>query len=202
MLGRRRGRRRALGVVQFQRMLDHAAQHGDVHRLADEVEGAGLERLHRQFHVAEGGDHGHRRLRVVPGDLPDQLDAAAVGQAHVGQAQVVAVGRQQRPRLRQVGGRVHAQPHPPQGQDQQFADIALVVDDQGAAALGHVRKDNVAGGAVQAGLRPAACCAGRPGSRGSRRRHRAPARIPGRPGWRGTVRGRCTGPARCRARRW
>ena len=108
LLGRRRGRGRALGVVELQRVPHQAAQHVDVHRLADEVEGAGLQRLHRQVHVAEGGDHGHRRLRVLARDLADQLDAAAVGQAHVGEAQVVAPGRQQLARLGQVGRRIHA----------------------------------------------------------------------------------------------
>ena len=33
--------------------------------LADEVEGAGLQRLDRGFDVAEGGDHRHRRVRVL-----------------------------------------------------------------------------------------------------------------------------------------
>ena len=77
---RRRGRRLGpVGVVQFQRVPDQPAQHVDVHRLADEIEGAGLERLHRQVHAAEGGDHRHRGLRVVAGDLADQLDAVAIG---------------------------------------------------------------------------------------------------------------------------
>ena len=69
---------------------------------------------------------------MVGGDLGDEVHARAVGQAHVGQAQVVAVLGQLRAGLATVGGGVGAQAHPAQGQDQQFADVVFVVDDQGA----------------------------------------------------------------------
>ena len=147
MLGRRRGRRRALGVVQFQRMLDHAAQHADIHRLADEIEGAGLQCFHRQVHAAEGGDHRHLRAWVVAGNFADQLDAVAVGQAHVGQAQVEAVVGQQFTGFGEVGGGADAQPHAAQGEHQQFADVAFVVNNQGAMC--HIHGETIAEDAVE-----------------------------------------------------
>ena len=131
-------------VVQFQRVLDQAAQHADVHRLADEVERAGFQRFHRQVHAAERGDHGHRRLRVLARDLGHQLDAVAVGQPHVGQAQVVRVAGQQFARFGQVGGGADAQPHAAQGENKQFADVTLVIDDQGTFRFVHVAHDSPA----------------------------------------------------------
>src|SRR5690606_13808420 len=121
-----------------------APQHVDVDRLVDEVEGPGLERAYRGFDIAEGGDHGGGRVRVVGRDLGYQVDAGAVGQAHVGQAQVVAVAGELRAGLGEVGGGVGAQPHAAQGEDQQFADVVLVVDDQGAGywVLAHARNLN------------------------------------------------------------
>ncbi|GFF09159.1 hypothetical protein SM139_4196, partial [Stenotrophomonas maltophilia] len=131
---------RALGVVEFQRVLDQSAQHRDVHRLADEIERTGLQCLHSEIHAAECGDHRHRRARVVLGDLADQLDAVAIGQAHVGDAQVVRIAGQQLTCLGQVGGGTDAQPHAAEGQHQQFADVAFVVDDEGAAGFIHGRE--------------------------------------------------------------
>jgi hypothetical protein len=92
-------------------VLDQAAQHGQVHRLADEIEGAGLQRANRGVLVAEGGDHRHRRFRVKLGDLADQVHAGAVGQAHVGQAQGVAVLPQQGAGIGERGRGIAAQSH-------------------------------------------------------------------------------------------
>lgn len=139
---RRRGRGGAVAVVQFQRVLDQAAQHADVHRLADEVEGAGLQGFHRQVHAAERGDHRHRGLRIVLGDFGDQLDAVAVGQPHVGQAQVVGIVGQQLARFGQVGGGADAQAHPAQGENKQFANVTLVIDNQGTFRFVHVAHDS------------------------------------------------------------
>ncbi len=127
----------AFAVVEFQRMLDQAAQHGDVHRLADEIEGTGFQCFHGQVHAAEGGDHRHRRARVVLGDLADQFDAVAVRQTHVGDAQVIGIAGQQFAGFGEVGGGADAQAHAAEGQHQQFADIAFIVDDEGAAGFVH-----------------------------------------------------------------
>ncbi|MCY1246627.1 hypothetical protein D9M72_598790 [compost metagenome] len=72
------------------------------------------------------------------GDFGDQLDAVAVRQAHVGDAQVVGVAGQQLARFGEVGRGADAQAHAAQGQYQQFADVAFVVDDEGAAVFVHM----------------------------------------------------------------
>jgi len=76
----------------------------------------------------------------VLGDLADQLDAVAIRKAHVGDAQVVRVAGQQLARFGQVGGGTDAQPHAAEGQYQQFADVAFIVDDEGAAGFVHGRE--------------------------------------------------------------
>lgn len=143
-LFRWRRRSRAVVVVQFQRVLDQAAQHADVHRFADEIEGAGFQRFHGQVHAAERGDHRHRRLRVLPGDFGDQLDAIAVGQAHVGQAQIVGIVGQQFARFGQIGSGADAQPHTAQGENKQLANITLVIDNQGTFGFAHAAHDSPA----------------------------------------------------------
>jgi len=70
-------------------------------------------------------------------DLGDQLDAVAIGQAHVGDAQVVRIAGQQLTGFGEVGGGADAQAHAAQGQYQQFADVTLVIDDEGAAGVIH-----------------------------------------------------------------
>ena len=118
-------------------MLHQPAQHGQVHRLGDEVEGAGLERVHRGFDVAEGGDHGHRDVRVALGDVFDQLLAGSVRQAHVGKAQVVGALGELGLGRSHVGGGIHPQAHSAQGEDQKLPDVALVIYYQGAAGGCH-----------------------------------------------------------------
>ena len=58
---------------------DQGPQPGRVRPAARVVEGPGLERRHRVFGAAEGGDYGHRRLAVVFGDVADGREAVAVG---------------------------------------------------------------------------------------------------------------------------
>lgn len=93
--------------------------------------------LRGQVHAAEGGDHRHRRTRVVVGDLTDQFDAVAVRQPHVGDAQVIRVAGQQFAGFGEVGGGADAKAHAAKGQHQQFADVAFIVDDEGAAGFVH-----------------------------------------------------------------
>ena len=82
---------RAWLAAKFQRVLNKAAQHGEVHRLADKIEGTGFQCANCGFLVAESGDHRHRGVRVELGDLLDQFNPGAVGQAHIGQAERVLV---------------------------------------------------------------------------------------------------------------
>ncbi len=74
--------------------------------------------------------NGHRKARFVGLDVLQQGDAVAVGQAHVGEAQVEGVLVQHRLGFAHGAGAVGAQAHPGQGDLQQFPDIGLVVDDQ------------------------------------------------------------------------
>src|SRR3546814_1382702 len=69
-------------VGELERLPHEAAQDVDVQRLGDEVERAGLEGLDRGLDVAEGGDHGDRGVGEAGGDVADQLQPGAVGQAH------------------------------------------------------------------------------------------------------------------------
>ncbi|MNL27925.1 hypothetical protein D3C87_1495470 [compost metagenome] len=63
-------------------------------------------------------------------DVMHQLQAGAVRQAHVGQAQVEGLARQQRLGCAYVAGTESVEIHPSQGDFQEFADVRLVVDDQ------------------------------------------------------------------------
>jgi hypothetical protein len=56
--------------------------------------------------------------------------ARAVGQAHVGQAQVERIALQQRLGFAEVASTEGVEFHPSQGDFQEFADIRLVVDDE------------------------------------------------------------------------
>ena len=50
-----------------------------IERLGDKIEGAGLERGHRGFHVAESGDDGHRQIRKLFLYVAHQVDTVAIG---------------------------------------------------------------------------------------------------------------------------
>ncbi|MNO99164.1 hypothetical protein D3C76_909300 [compost metagenome] len=128
--GRFGGVRRA----QAQRGADQLAQAAEVDRLGDEVEGAGLERVDRGVQAAEGGDHRHRHLWMALLDVLHQFQAGAVGQAHVGQAQVEGFARQVFPGFLDVARAAGVQLHAAEGDFQEFADIRFVVDDKGFLA--------------------------------------------------------------------
>ncbi len=132
--GSARGRRT---IAQLERGADEVAQHLQVHRLGDEVEGARLERLDGGAHVAVGGDHGDGHARMILVHVPDEFDAVAVGQAHVGEAQ--AEGRRLRRRvgLAEIRHRRGVDVHALQRDLDQLADVGLVVDDQ-CAGTAHV----------------------------------------------------------------
>ncbi|MCY1366300.1 hypothetical protein D9M69_531900 [compost metagenome] len=141
---RRRGAQQAavdrrlavLRRAQAQGGVDQFAQAAEVHRLGQEVEGAGLEGVHCGVEAAVGGDHRHRHQGVALLDVLHQFQAGAVGQAHVGQAQVEGLASQPFARFLEVARAAGVELHPPEGDLQQFADIGLVVDDQGSLS-GH-----------------------------------------------------------------
>ena len=116
---------------------DQFAQAGEIERLGDEIEGAEFERAHGGFHVAVRGDHRDRHARGVLLHPLDQIQPVAVGQLHVGQTQIEALGLEQplrgARRLCAVRGvKIHAL----QRDGQELAEIGFVVDDQNGG-LGH-----------------------------------------------------------------
>ena len=118
------------GRLQLQRGGDELAQVAEIDRFGDKVEGAGLQRADRGLHAAVRGDHRARHRRVAAADMSHQVDAVAIRQAHVGQAEVEVFAFQELSRGAQVGRRAGADAHSAEGDLQQFADIRFVVDDQ------------------------------------------------------------------------
>lgn len=113
-----------------QRGADQFAQARQINRLGEEVEGAGLQRVDRGFQTAIRGDHRHRQLWMTLLNVLHQVQPRAVGQAHVGQAQVERIALQQRLGFAEVASTEGVEFHPSQGDFQEFADIRLVVDDE------------------------------------------------------------------------
>src|SRR3546814_16650946 len=74
-------------------------------RLGDEIERARLEAFDRGFGIAVGGDYRHWRLWKPRLDIADQFDAIAIRQAHIGDAQIEALLRQQCTSLMQGANR-------------------------------------------------------------------------------------------------
>jgi hypothetical protein len=110
---------------------------GQVHRFGEEVEGAALQGIDRGVQTAESGDHRHRHLRVTLLDVLHQLKAGAIGQAHVGQAQVEGFASQPLTRFFDIPGAAGVQLHAAEGDFQQFADVRLVVHDQNFLPSAH-----------------------------------------------------------------
>ena len=79
-----------------------------------------------------------RDLRILPGDLLDQLQPAAIRQAHVGQAEVRLFGGEQVLCLAERRCQVCVDVHAREGDIQQFEDIGFVIDDQGSGFDGLV----------------------------------------------------------------
>ncbi len=131
-------RRRLAAVGQRKRGAHQRAQLLEPDRLRDIVEGARLERGHRVLGAAVGGDHRHRDVGGLPGNVAHQVESFAVGEAHVGQAKVVALLLQPLLGLGDGADRGDLEPHAHQRQLEQLADIGLVVDHQyvGAARSG------------------------------------------------------------------
>ena len=67
-----------------ERAVDGGEQMRIVHRLLDEVLGAGLDGRDRHLHVGMAGDEDDRQGDVAAGKFAHQLDAVHAGHAHVG----------------------------------------------------------------------------------------------------------------------
>ena len=76
------------GAFELQGRRHELAQVVEVERLRDEVERAGLQRADGRFDAAVRGDHRDRRAGHLALNPLDELEPVAVGQAHVGQAQI------------------------------------------------------------------------------------------------------------------
>ncbi len=124
------------GPAELERRGDQLAQRRHVERLGDEIEGAELERAHRGLDVAVRGDHRDRRLRLVRLDPLDDVQAVAVRQPHVGEAQVEGAGAQLARGRADGVGRGHVEIHALQRDAEELADVRLVVDDE-RARFGH-----------------------------------------------------------------
>ena len=107
------------------------AQIGQVERLGDEVECAELQCADGGLDAAMGRDHGDRG----PGHLAlqplDELEAVAVRQPHVGQAEVERLLVERQFRARDVEARAGRDVHALEGDRQELADMGFVVDDKG-----------------------------------------------------------------------
>ncbi|KJU76517.1 hypothetical protein N619_28195 [Ectopseudomonas oleovorans] len=125
----------AFGGANAQGSGDQFAQATEVHRFGEKVEGAGLERVDRGVQAAVGGDHRHGNLRVALLDVLHQIQAGAIGQAHIGEAQVERLACQPLARFLDVAGAAGVQLHASEGDFQQLADIGFVVDDQGSLTV-------------------------------------------------------------------
>ena len=68
---------------------------GKIQRLGNEVKCAKFERANGGFHVAVGGDHGDGHARRIIAASIHEIQAVAIGQLHVGQAQVESLGLEQ-----------------------------------------------------------------------------------------------------------
>ena len=69
-------------------------------------------------------------MRELLLDVLHQADAIAIGQAHVGQAQVRPLPRDDLPGFLQCGGAMGLQTHTTQCDIQQLSDIRFIIHDQ------------------------------------------------------------------------
>jgi hypothetical protein len=144
----------------------------DLDRLGDEVVGAELERAHGRLDVAVGRDDRDRDAGRVALHPLHELEPVAVGQAHVGQAEMKVRRLQLVAGLGEVDGGVRQDVHALERHREQLADVGFVVDDQDGG-LGHsglpalrVGEDDTKNTA------PAVTGLNRPARRGSPRRAR------------------------------
>ena len=122
-------------VAQLQCGTDQVAQNLQVHRLGDEIEGAGLQRFDSGPHVAVGRDHGHRNARVVLVHVANEIDAVAVGQPHIRETEIERQFLGGRVGVTQVGHRGGGHVHAFQGDLDELADIGLIVHHQCAGPV-------------------------------------------------------------------
>ena len=106
------------------------AQHAQIERLGDEIEGAQLERAHGGFNIAVRRDDGDRQVGAVLLDPGDEIEAVAVGKAHVGETQIELLVLQQAARGGDIGRGARVEIHAAQREADELEQVGLVIDDQ------------------------------------------------------------------------
>ncbi|MDT4849731.1 hypothetical protein FQZ97_838590 [compost metagenome] len=117
-------------ALALHRLRHRVAQLFQVHRFGEVVERARLERLHRVVGRTKGGDDDALLGALGVGELAQQLQSQAIGQAHVGDQHVKALLGQPLACLGEVGGGHHRMALAQQGELVQRAQVGLVVDDE------------------------------------------------------------------------
>ena len=126
---------------------DYAAKLLEIDRLGQVVKGAGFQRLDGVLGRAVGRDDDAALRPPLGHQLFEQIQAQAVGQAHVGDDDVKAPGGQLVARLGHVGGAEHLVPGAQQGQLVQRTQIGFVVHHQHTGAGGVGNRGSHVGGA-------------------------------------------------------
>ena len=129
----------ALQIRSLDRVLDHEEHAVAGQRLLQEVERAGSRRLDRVADRAVTGDHDHRRGIVALLQRAQDVDAVAVGKAHVEQVQVGPARGAMRLKLGDRSADRHAVALALEDQPQRRTDVRLVVDDDDAVFALHAR---------------------------------------------------------------
>ena len=113
---------------QVERRLDERAQLFERQRLRHVIERARLQCRNRVLGAAVRRDHRDRKVGAMRADVAHQLEAVAVRQPHVGEAEVEALALEKAGRLGDRSGALDPEAHADQGQLQQLADVGFVVD--------------------------------------------------------------------------
>jgi hypothetical protein len=123
-----RRRRRLFGNLQ--RLLHERAQLLERDGLREVIERAGFERGNRVLRAAERSDHGDWNVESLLIDVLDHTQAFAVGQPHVGEAQIERLLVEQTDRLADTLRARRVEPHSRQRELEQLEQVRLVVDDE------------------------------------------------------------------------
>ena len=117
-------------LADAQRRAHDIAQVIDIERFGNKIERPGLERDNCGFHATVRGDHGTRQLWMFLLYMADEIDAIAIRQAHVGEAQVEFELLEEVVCLLDILRRARLEIHASEGELQELTDVGLVIHDQ------------------------------------------------------------------------
>ncbi len=109
---------------------DQLAEHAQVKRLGDEIEGAQFEGPDGGFDVAVGSDDGHGDTGMVFLNPRHEIEPVAVRQAHVREAQIELLGLQQSTRGADVRSGPRVEIHAAERKAHELEQVRLVIDDE------------------------------------------------------------------------